>query len=392
MATIEFDSVSKTYPGGVTAVDDLHLTVADGELVVLLGPSGCGKSTALRMVAGLEAITDGEIRIGGSPVNGVEPRDRDVAMVFQNYALYPHLSVRENIGFGLRMRGLSKRERGPRVEQGARSLGLTELLERKPSQLSGGQRQRVAMGRAIVREPRAFLMDEPLSNLDARLRTQMRTEIVRLQHELNVTTLYVTHDQVEAMTMADRVAVMRGGVLQQFDTPDRVYESPTNLFVASFIGSPAMNLLVGGIVDRDGSLQCDLGPHELLLSDEALRRHPGLRARAGSGVGVGIRPETLALGPSAGAAEGALAGRVVVSESLGFETLVYVRVEAPRVSHPDVLDSSADLEAELARGDGVIVVARVPPGTRVRDGESVTLRVDTARLHFFDLETGSRLA
>jgi multiple sugar transport system ATP-binding protein len=394
MAAIEFDSVSKTYGGDVHAVDALDLLVEDGEFVVLLGPSGCGKSTALRMVAGLESITDGEIRIGGRPVNNVEPRDRDVAMVFQNYALYPHMNVRENIGFGLRMRGVPKRERASKVDRGARSLGLTELLERKPSQLSGGQRQRVAMGRAIVREPQAFLMDEPLSNLDARLRTQMRTEIVRLQHELDATTVYVTHDQVEAMTMADRVAVMRGGVLQQFDTPDRVYAGPANLFVASFIGSPAMNLVVGTIEDAGSGLSCRIGSQSLRLAPEAARRL-GTRPRgARAHVAVGIRPESLS--PAVAGAE-ALVGEVVVSESLGFETLVYARIGASAVVHPDVLDSVADVEGTASPdgrddGEGTIVVARVRANTVVRPGEPIRLAVETADLQFFDLDDGSAIA
>ena len=276
MATLEFDEVSKVFDNGVHAVRDLSLTVADGEFVVLVGPSGCGKTTALRMLAGLERITAGEIRIGGVRVNDVQPRDRDVAMVFQNYALYPHMSVYDNIGFGLRVRHIPKPERRARIERAAAILGLTEQLNRKPSQLSGGQRQRVAMGRAIVREPRAFLMDEPLSNLDARLRVQMRTEIARIQHELGVTTVYVTHDQVEAMTMADRVAVLRGGVLQQLDTPQRVYAEPANLFVATFIGSPAMNVVEAQLRQGDGGLECRIGD----LRPPAARRHPDRAARA----------------------------------------------------------------------------------------------------------------
>jgi multiple sugar transport system ATP-binding protein len=397
MAAIEFDSVSKVYGGVVRAVDNLTLEVEDGEFVVLLGPSGCGKTTALRMVAGLESITAGTVRIGGKAVNNVEPRDRDVAMVFQNYALYPHMSVRENIGFGLRMRGVPKRERAPRVERGARSLALTDYPERKPSQLSGGQRQRVAMGRAIVREPRVFLMDEPLSNLDARLRVQMRTEIVRIQHDLRVTTLYVTHDQVEAMTMADRVAVMRGGVLQQFDTPDEVYAHPDNLFVASFIGSPAMNL-VEAVIERAGDvLMCQLGDQTLSLSDTPLTARSSLQGRVGSAVAVGIRPEALSLAVSG--APVALSGNVVVAESLGFETLAHVRIDAAPVSHPEIFDTAPELDGAdttsakgaIADASGAAFVARLPAGTSLRDGEPVVLAVDAKRLHFFDLHTGSAI-
>ena len=397
MAAIEFDSVSKVYGGVVRAVDNLTLEVEDGEFVVLLGPSGCGKTTALRMVAGLESISAGTVRIGGKAVNNVEPRDRDVAMVFQNYALYPHMSVRENIGFGLRMRGVPKRERAPRVERGARSLALTDYLERRPSQLSGGQRQRVAMGRAIVREPRVFLMDEPLSNLDARLRVQMRTEIVRIQHDLRVTTLYVTHDQVEAMTMADRVAVMRGGVLQQFDTPDEVYAHPANLFVASFIGSPAMNL-VEAVIERAGDvLMCRVGDQTLSLSDTALTARSSLHGRVGSAVAVGIRPEALSL--AASDAPVALSGNVVVAESLGFETLAHVHIDAAPVSHPEIFDTAPELdvadttsaEGAMADASGAAFVARLPAGTSLRDGEPVVLAVDTKRLHFFDLHTGSAI-
>ena len=397
MAAIEFDAVSKVYGGVVRAVDNLTLEVEDGEFVVLLGPSGCGKTTALRMVAGLESITAGTVRIGGKAVNNVEPRERDVAMVFQNYALYPHMSVRENIGFGLRMRGVPKRERAPRVERGARSLALTDYLERKPSQLSGGQRQRVAMGRAIVREPRVFLMDEPLSNLDARLRVQMRTEIVRIQHDLRVTTLYVTHDQVEAMTMADRVAVMRDGVLQQFDTPDEVYAHPANLFVASFIGSPAMNL-VEAAIEQDGDvLMCRVGDQTLSLSGTPVTARSSLQGRVGSAVAVGIRPEALSLAVSD--APVALSGNVLVAESLGFETLAHVHIEAAPVRHPEIFDTEPELDGAdttsadggMAAASGAAFVARLPAGTSLRDGDLVVLAVDTKRLHFFDLHTGAAI-
>src|SRR5690348_9467192 len=252
MAAIAFEHVEKIYPDGTKAVSDLSLEVHDGEFVVLVGPSGCGKTTALRMIAGLEEISDGLVRIGDKVVNDLDPRERDIAMVFQNYALYPNMTVADNIGFGLRMRKVSKEERAPKIAQTARLLGLTDYLHRKPSQLSGGQRQRVAMVRAIVREPQAFLMDEPLSNLDAKLRVQMRADIAKLQHELRTTTIYVTHDQVEAMTMGDRVAVMKDGLLQQVDAPQRLYDLPANLFVAGFIGSPPMNLLEAQLSSHDG--------------------------------------------------------------------------------------------------------------------------------------------
>jgi multiple sugar transport system ATP-binding protein len=391
VAAIEFDDVTKVYGDGVLAVDGLQLTVEDGEFVVLLGPSGCGKSTALRMVAGLEAITRGEIRIGERVVNTVQPRDRDVAMVFQNYALYPHMNVSDNIGFGLRVRGVPKTERLPQVERAAGVLGLLEYLDRKPSQLSGGQRQRVAMGRAIVRQPKAFLMDEPLSNLDARLRVQMRTEIVRLQRELEVTTLYVTHDQVEAMTMADRVAVMRGGVLQQFDTPDRVYTHPANLFVASFLGSPAMNLVEGVLELREGSVLCRVGEQTLHLP-EMLLTGTRLTATLGRPIAVGIRPESLSLATSE--LQPTLAGTVVIAESLGFETLVHVRVDAKPVRSPDVLESIPEqggLPSALGDAEKLTLVARLPAGVKVDEGQPLALAVDLTQLKFFDLATGEAL-
>src|SRR5438128_7182173 len=290
MAEIQFIHVSKVYGGDTPAVRDLTVTVREGEFVVLVGPSGCGKTTALRLVAGLEEVTDGEIRIGNRVVNELPPRERDVAMVFQNYALYPHKNVYENLAFGLRMRKVPKAEQKRRVEEIARILGLGDMLQRRPAQLSGGQRQRVAMGRAIVREPKAFLMDEPLSNLDAKLRVQMRAEIARIQQALAVTTLYVTHDQVEAKTMGHRVAVMRGGVLQQVDTPQRLYDSPGNLFVASFVGSPAMNLLEV-VLERDGgTLVCRIGDAEVELPAEAGARRPSLEQYDGRRSALGIRP------------------------------------------------------------------------------------------------------
>ena len=291
MAAITFDDVTKTYGDGHRAVSDLNLDVKDGEFVVLVGPSGCGKTTALRMIAGLEEISDGQIRIGDRVVNNLPPGARDIAMVFQNYALYPHMTVAENIGFALRMRKVPKAEAKRRIAETARIIGLVDHLDRKPGQLSGGQRQRVAMGRAIVREPQVFLMDEPLSNLDAKLRVQMRAEISRIQRQLSVTTVYVTHDQVEAMTMGDRVAVMRKGLLQQFDVPQRLYERPANLFVASFMGSPAMNVLEGSL-ERDGDvLTCRIGTAALVLPSEVQQARPELASYVGKPVAVGIRPE-----------------------------------------------------------------------------------------------------
>ena len=293
MAEIELADVWKVYPDGTEAVRSLDLQINDGEFVVLVGPSGCGKTTALRMVAGLEPISKGSISIGGRVVNDVAPKERDIAMVFQNYALYPHMSVYENMAFGLKLQKVPKSEIDRRVNEAASTLGLTDLLRRKPKALSGGQRQRVAMGRAIVRQPQVFLMDEPLSNLDAKLRVQVRVEIAKLQRDLGVTTIYVTHDQVEAMTMGDRVAVIRKGVLQQVDTPQALYENPVNLFVAGFIGSPAMNLVEAGLVRADGALAVDVGGFRLPLDEQILARRPGLRAHEGAKVVLGIRPEDM---------------------------------------------------------------------------------------------------
>ena len=349
MASLEFDDVSKIFGTSVWAVRDLTLTVRDGEFVVLVGPSGCGKTTALRMLAGLEQITAGEIRIGGVRVNDVPPRDRDIAMVFQNYALYPHMNVYDNIGYGLKVRRVPKAERRARIEHAAAILGLTEQLKRKPSQLSGGQRQRVAMGRAIVRQPQAFLMDEPLSNLDARLRVQMRTEIARLQRELGVTTVYVTHDQVEAMTMADRVAVLRGGVLQQLDTPQRVYADPANLFVATFIGSPAMNVVEGELSRGDGGIECRIGSYPVPIPDRVLADQPALARAIGRTLAVGIRPEAISVSPSD---QDGLRGTVVVSEELGSEIISHIEVEATPARGEGVLEGLTDDAAGTASGTG----------------------------------------
>jgi multiple sugar transport system ATP-binding protein len=383
MAAITFDNVTKTYGDGYLAVNDLNLDVHDGEFVVFVGPSGCGKTTALRMIAGLEEISDGEIRIGDRVVNNLPPRDRDVAMVFQNYALYPHMTVAENIGFALRMRKVPKSEQRTRIQETARIIGLSDHLDRKPRQLSGGQRQRVAMGRAIVREPQVFLMDEPLSNLDAKLRVQMRAEISRIQRQLSVTTVYVTHDQVEAMTMGDRVAVLRRGVLQQFDVPQRLYEQPANLFVASFIGSPAMNMLEGMVAN--GSVK--IGPASLPVPG-------GLGRYEGRSVAVGIRPEALGQGTG----DGRLTGFVRAIEALGPEQLAHVEIVGKPVLAEDVLEGLVDGEAagDLAElksddGDRTIVVARLDAAATVRTDEPIELSVNTAKLHFFDLETGTSI-
>ncbi len=400
MAGITFDSVTKTYGDGYLAVSDLNLDVNDGEFVVLVGPSGCGKSTALRMIAGLEEISDGEIRIGERVVNNLPPGGRDIAMVFQNYALYPHMTVAENIGFALRMRKVPKAEARRRIEETARIIGLTDHLDRKPRQLSGGQRQRVAMGRAIVREPQVFLMDEPLSNLDAKLRVQMRAEISRIQRQLAVTTVYVTHDQIEAMTMGDRVAVLRRGLLQQFDAPQRLYEQPANLFVASFIGSPAMNVLEASLERAEDGLVCRIGTEALTLPAEVLHERPALANHAGKTIVVGIRPEALTEPGRRDGAEGRLRGRVQAVEALGSEQLAHVEIEAKPVLVEDVLEGLVDMEEakELAEiksssdGARAIVVARLDPSASVRPDEAIELAVDLRHLHFFDLESGESIS
>ncbi len=394
MASLEFASVSKVYDSSVWAVRDLNLSISDGEFVVLVGPSGCGKTTALRMLAGFEDVTAGEIRIAGEPVNNVLPRDRDIAMVFQNYALYPHMKVYDNIGYGLKVRRMPKAERAARIERVAGMLGLTEVLARRPSQLSGGQRQRVAMGRAIVRQPRAFLMDEPLSNLDARLRVRMRTEIAGLQRELGVTTVYVTHDQIEAMTMADRVAVLRGGVLQQFDTPQAVYSNPANLFVASFIGSPGMNLLQARFEQRDGGVACLLGDYSLILPEAVLSAHPELLRRGAAGVALGARPDAVSV---AAAGQPGLAGTVVAAEELGSEVVLHIQVQAEPVVHEAVQDGLTDERLEPVTGlDGgasrsAVIVAQLPADAAFRRGDRVAVALDAPKLHFFELEHGVTL-
>jgi multiple sugar transport system ATP-binding protein len=382
MATVDLEQINKVYPNGFHAVKDLDLDVRDGEFMVLVGPSGCGKTTALRMVAGLEDISSGLLRIGGQPVNDVTPKDRDIAMVFQNYALYPHMSVRDNIGFALTMRKLPKPEIQAKVKETAEILGLTEWLDRKPGQLSGGQRQRVAMGRAIVREPSVFLMDEPLSNLDAKLRVQMRAEVQRIQRRINVATMYVTHDQVEAMTMGDRVAVMRAGVLQQVDHPQVLYDHPDNLFVAAFIGSPAMNLYEATVTE--GARSFRLGSQGIDLPASVLAGHPGLAAYAGQKVVVGLRPEHL---PAAnGAAGPVLVGDVDLVEALGSELMVHFTVDARRVRAEGT--ASADEEAVTESGEGV---ARVDPASPIKVGERARFAIKTDGVQFFDPDSGSAI-
>jgi multiple sugar transport system ATP-binding protein len=400
MAGITLTDVSKIYDDGTRAVSDLNLDVQDGELVVFVGPSGCGKSTALRMIAGLEEISEGEVKIGDRVVNNLRPRDRDVAMVFQNYALYPHMTVAENIGFALRMRKVPKDEARRRIEETAKILGLQEHLRRKPRQLSGGQRQRVAMGRAIVREPHVFLMDEPLSNLDAKLRVQMRAEISRIQRQLHVTTVYVTHDQVEAMTMGDRVAVLRRGLLQQFEAPQRLYERPTNLFVASFIGSPAMNMLEGTLERNGDGIVCRIGSASFALPPDVLTDRPALADSLGKPIAVGIRPEALEEPGRRNGDAGTLRGRVQGIEALGSELLAYVDIEATPVLVEDVLEGIVDMEAaeDIAeiKGDAdgarATVVARLDPSAHVHPDDTLELAVDLRRLHFFDLDSGAAIS
>jgi multiple sugar transport system ATP-binding protein len=397
MAEIVLEDVSKIYGDGTKAISDLDLDVKDGEFMVLVGPSGCGKTTALRMVAGLETISEGTVRIGDRVVNTVPPKERDIAMVFQNYALYPHMTVYDNMGFGLKLRKVSKEEIDRRVREAAAILGLEEFLDKKPGALSGGQRQRVAMGRAIVREPKAFLMDEPLSNLDAKLRVKMRSEISRIQDEIGVTTLYVTHDQVEAMTMGDRVAVIRKGVLQQADTPQFLYDHPRNLFVAGFIGSPAMNMVDAELSRSNGSARVEFGGLRLEIPDQVLSERPDLQRYVGKPVILGIRPEdmedtTLA---SDAPAERRIRATVSLREDLGAEVLVHFAVSAPPVLTDDTRELADDIgqeilqttEASAASGTSIFL-ARLSPSTKAREGDPIELAVDINRLHFFDPQTG----
>ncbi len=378
-------------------MDALDLNIKDGEFMVFVGPSGCGKSTALRMIAGLEAITDGEIKIGDRVVNDMPPKDRDIAMVFQNYALYPHMTVRDNMAFGLKLAKVERAEMDRRVQHAARILGLEEFLDRKPKALSGGQRQRVAMGRAIVREPQAFLMDEPLSNLDAKLRVQMRAEIARIQADLDVTTIYVTHDQVEAMTMGDRVAVLRKGQLQQVGSPQELFGRPVNLFVAGFIGSPAMNFVASKLERRDGGASVSIGSQQLDISKEALATRSELQRFFDQEVIVGLRPQDFEeAGFAPAGSQSRLRASVDLVEALGTQTLVHFTVDAPRVQTEEIKELAVDTGAvEVGRfeenGDAgrSEFVAEVDPKADVARGKEVELAVDTAQLHFFDPATGS---
>jgi multiple sugar transport system ATP-binding protein len=394
VAEIELDRLTKVYPDGTRAVRELDLTIGDGEFVVLVGPSGCGKTTALRMVAGLEPITSGTVRIGSRVVNDLPPKNRDVAMVFQNYALYPHMSAYKNMAFGLKLRKLERSEIDRRVKDAARVLGLGEVLAKRPRTLSGGQRQRVAMGRAIVREPQAFLMDEPLSNLDAKLRVEMRAEIARIQRDLEVTTIYVTHDQTEALTLGDRVAVMRDGVLQQFDIPQRLYDEPVNLFVAEFIGSPAMNLVGVDLVATNGNLEARFGEHRLGVDDALVTARPGLRQFAGKRVILGVRPEDLedAAGSDGAPDDQRIASVVDIREDMGSEVFVHFGIRGPPVRGADVQAAvgadAVEATAEQTSKQGSLFVARLGRGTLARERDRIELLVTPDRLHFFDPETG----
>ncbi|MFI0409022.1 ABC transporter ATP-binding protein [Actinomadura sp. 3N508] len=394
MARIMLDRVDKVYAGGVKAVDGLDLEIRDGEFMVLVGPSGCGKSTALRMIAGLEEISGGKISIGNQVVNDLAPKDRDIAMVFQNYALYPHMTVEQNLAFGLKLRGTPKAEIKQKVLEAAKMLGLEQFLSRKPAALSGGQRQRVAMGRAIVRQPQAFLMDEPLSNLDAKLRVSMRASLSQLHERLGVTTVYVTHDQVEAMTLGTRVCVLREGRLQQVDTPQRLFDNPVNLFVAGFIGSPAMNFVLADLVSGNGGVQVSFAGYTLPVHASVLNDKPGLQNYLGRQVILGIRPSDFEDAAHANPEWAPMAVRSSVTEELGSEINVIFTIDAPPVEHKD----TADLADDAAEGDGDMTIpltdnralwtARVNSRSRVRPGQHVDLGVDTRRLHFFDPSSG----
>ena len=385
MAEIVLDNVVKRYPDGALAVDNFNLTIADGEFIILVGPSGCGKSTTLNMVAGLEDITQGELRIDGQVVNDKAPKDRDIAMVFQSYALYPHMTVGENMGFPLKLAGVDKATIKKKVHDAAEMLELTQHLDRKPSNLSGGQRQRVAMGRAIVRQPKAFLMDEPLSNLDAKLRVQMRTQVSRIQKSLGTTTLYVTHDQTEAMTLGDRVVVMRGGVVQQVGSPQDLYDNPNNLFVAGFIGSPSMNFIPGRL--GNGVISGPLG--EVPVSDQLRRQLE--KSNSGGDVIMGIRPEHFEDPRLVGEKPGStFTAPIDLIESMGSDLYAYFTLQGDGAQSADLDDLAKDMGNDM-HGDGVAVTARLDPAAHIRKGENATLWFDTSKLQVFDAKSGESL-
>ncbi len=394
MAEVVLKGIEKVYPNGYHAIHSLDLEIADGEFLVLVGPSGCGKSTALRMVAGLEEISGGELHIGDRLVNDVHPKDRDIAMVFQNYALYPHMTVADNIGFALKLAKVPKAEIEERVRKAAAILDLTEQLERKPGQLSGGQRQRVAMGRAIVRQPKAFLMDEPLSNLDAKLRVQMRAEIAGLQRDLGVTTIYVTHDQVEAMTMGDRVAVLKRGYLQQVDSPQNLYEAPDNVFVAGFIGSPSMNLMVSTLGGTAEAPTVEIAGHQLAVDPALAASKPGLARYLGKQIVVGIRPEDLEAAETAGdpAPDRTLETEASLIESLGSEIIVHFPLAAEAYAIMDAEFEGEDAVDATRDAQGrTIFVGKFSPRAHPRMGQPLSIVVDTSRFHFFDPASGEAI-
>ena len=391
MGAIDIKSAGKIYPNGTRALEDVNITINDGEFVVLVGPSGCGKTTLLRMVAGLEDITEGEISIGDKTVNDVAPKDRDIAMVFQNYALYPHMSVFDNMAFSLKLRKLPKDEIEQKVKEAAKTLEISELLDRKPKALSGGQRQRVAMGRAIVRNPQAFLMDEPLSNLDAKLRVQMRAELGQLHTQLQTTTLYVTHDQVEAMTMGDRVAVIRKGELQQIDTPREIYLKPKNIFVAGFIGSPSMNFVYANVGVNKSSIQLNFGNDQIEYKGKKLGE---LKAFENKEIVMGIRPEAFEDGNYANASEFSESIKVSVSllEQLGSDSYIHFYKDIKPVQTEAIEEILADEGEDLSvLGDNTKFIARINPNSTVVEGKEIELKIDPSKLHFFDPETGDAL-
>ena len=391
MGAIDIKSAGKIYPNGTRALEDVSITINDGEFVVLVGPSGCGKTTLLRMVAGLEDITEGEISIGDKIANDVAPKDRDIAMVFQNYALYPHMSVFDNMAFSLKLRKLPKDEIDKKVKDAAKTLEISELLDRKPKALSGGQRQRVAMGRAIVRNPQAFLMDEPLSNLDAKLRVQMRAELGQLHTQLQTTTLYVTHDQVEAMTMGDRVAVIRKGELQQIDTPREIYLNPRNIFVAGFIGSPSMNFVYANIGVKNSSIQLSFGNDQIDYNGEKLDE---LKAFENKEIVMGIRPEAFEDGNYANESEFSESIKVSVSllEQLGSDSYIHFYKDIKPVQTEAIEEILADDGEDISiLGDNTKFIARINPNSTVAEGEEIELKIDPSKLHFFNPDTGDAI-